>query len=720
MAIEHLTIQDRGLKSYILGIGAANDAWPGQFYLAENTNEYFYGAQDGSLIGPLLTAASEYISSHTDTATVDLNVTAGALTANVKLSAVAGQHLTAQADGIHAKALSIHTDSTAFAEIDVNYQLKFKQLLITQNTVDPTNSTLAAHLTAVGYNSGNLIYQESDMIILTTSHETWIQNGGNAGTTADFTKVSADVTDSYIRNLFSGVSGVSYNPGTGVFSLATNGVLDTHIRQSVARSVIGRSANTDGNVANIQSTANGHFLVQRTNALTFGLLEAGDIPAVAASKWTTTGSDIYRNSSVRIGSTTAPDGKLAITMPGGAVKNRAISITRDSGWSNSYIDSFATTSPAQRGFIIGGQNNVGTEVDLIWIDTYLQSIGFGQVPQARYDFAINEGINFRWSRSGNTEHALVNLNNSGDLIFRNTTGHYSFGRVADSLGGINPSANIHLFSPGAVSQESVFILEKAGGYGQTVFNTYYAASNNRGVRIALDGGAALLTLRGSDGGFSGHAVGVKTDSPLYDFHVTGNSYSSNGLWVGGGTVTMAAGVITAQNGFRINNAAASGQYLRGNGSNFVSSALLASDLSGGVPIANGGTGQSGLGTALQVLRTNATMTGTEWATIAPASYTFNNGLSESGGIVKFGGTAFTENRTLDIANFNWHVARGTGKVTFFNGTAGPSAFNIYNQDLEIISVTPWTALNGLIMYDDSGNRRRLTLRGNRLLVSDPL
>lgn len=715
---EHITIQNRGLKSAMLAIGAAFNAIPGQFYLATNTNEYFYGAQDGSLIGPIY--ATEYISTATDTNTIDLNVTTGTLTANVKVSAIAGQHITAETDGIYAKALTIHSGSSSYMEIDGNYQLKVKQLLVTDNTVDATNSTLSAHLTAVTYNAGNLIYQESDIIILTTSHETWIHNGGTAGTTADFTAISADVTDSYIRNLFSGVAPISYNPGTGVFTVATNGILDTHLRQSIACSIIARSANSTGNVADLQATTNGHFLVRRSNALTFGLLVDADIPAASASKWTTTGSDIYRNSSVRIGSTTAPDGKLAITMPGGSVRNRSISITRDGGWSNTYIDAYASTATSQRGIIIGGQNNVSAEVDLIWINTYLQSVGFGKVPEAPYDFAINEATSFRFSRAANTEHALVNMNNSGDLIFRSTTGHYAFGKVVDSLGAINPSANIHLFAPSAVSQESILVLEKAGGYGTTNFQTYYAASNNRGTRISVDGAGSLLTLRGSDAGYAGHAVGIKTDTPLYTLHVTGDTYSSNGLWVGGGTVTMATGVITAQNGFRVNNVAASGTYLRGNSSNFVGSALLASDLSGSVLPVNGGTGLSALGTALQQLRVNAGGTAIEWFNATPASYTFNNGLTESGGVVKFGGTALSADTTLPIADFNHFITRGTGKVTYFNTSAGPSAFNIYNQDLEIISVTPWSSLKGLILYDDSGNRRRLTLVGNRLTVSDPL
>lgn len=48
---------------------------------------------------------------------------------------------------------------------------------------------------------------------------------------------------------------------------------------------------------------------------------------------------------------------------------------------------------------------------------------------------------------------------------------------------------------------------------------------------------------------------------------------------------------------------------------------LSTGVTGSLPIANGGSGQTALGTALQVLRTNAAATGTEWATVAGGSYT---------------------------------------------------------------------------------------------------
>jgi hypothetical protein len=65
------------------------------------------------------------------------------------------------------------------------------------------------------------------------------------------------------------------------------------------------------------------------------------------------------------------------------------------------------------------------------------------------------------------------------------------------------------------------------------------------------------------------------------------------------TATVQGSIVNATTGFRVNNLAATGQYLRGNGTNFVSSSLLASDLSGDVTLGTQTAGNylASLGTA---------------------------------------------------------------------------------------------------------------------------
>jgi len=71
-----------------------------------------------------------------------------------------------------------------------------------------------------------------------------------------------------------------------------------------------------------------------------------------------------------------------------------------------------------------------------------------------------------------------------------------------------------------------------------------------------------------------------------------------GLMVGT-TTDPGAGIVNVATGYRIANAATSGNVLRGNGTNFISAQLAATDLTGILPVANGGTNcSSASGTCL--------------------------------------------------------------------------------------------------------------------------
>src|SRR5690606_11948701 len=73
---------------------------------------------------------------------------------------------------------------------------------------------------------------------------------------------------------------------------------------------------------------------------------------------------------------------------------------------------------------------------------------------------------------------------------------------------------------------------------------------------------------------AGGNVGIGTTNPSQLLEVAGNAYiNGGGLSVGDANFT--SGVVNAGTGFRIGNAAASNAVLRGNGTNFVSSAAAA-------------------------------------------------------------------------------------------------------------------------------------------------
>lgn len=110
---------------------------------------------------------------------------------------------------------------------DTTGELSVEQLLITDVTVDTTYGSLADFVDDDNdiYTSGGptpKIFEEGDIVILTNAQpneKTIIHNGGTTGTTADWTIISTNIDDIYIRSLFSGDNPISYNQSTGQFSL---------------------------------------------------------------------------------------------------------------------------------------------------------------------------------------------------------------------------------------------------------------------------------------------------------------------------------------------------------------------------------------------------------------------------------------------------------------------------------------------------------------------
>lgn len=84
---------------------------------------------------------------------------------------------------------------------------------------------------------------------------------------------------------------VTVNPGVSTnVSIIANGISDSLIRQSAGVSVVGRSANSAGNVADITASANGQFLARSGNALSFVSLASTNYDLVAGANVTITPS----------------------------------------------------------------------------------------------------------------------------------------------------------------------------------------------------------------------------------------------------------------------------------------------------------------------------------------------------------------------------------------------------------------------------------------------
>lgn len=136
------------------------------------------------------------------------------------LSANANNKLLTGTDGgLHVLDLTIAAGSASRLSYNsATSELSLTSLGITSVSVDTTSANLAAFI-AASYTAGTE-FQEGDVVIITTSGETFIHNGGTTGTATDFTVIETpNVTDAYIRNLFSSANtAINYNPATGVFT----------------------------------------------------------------------------------------------------------------------------------------------------------------------------------------------------------------------------------------------------------------------------------------------------------------------------------------------------------------------------------------------------------------------------------------------------------------------------------------------------------------------
>ena len=119
--------------------------------------------------------------------------------------------------------VGISSDSANYAELVTeggDLKLKLKPLTITDVAVDTAAASLAAWVSS-NYTSGDE-KQEGDIIILTAVSgraQTFIHNGGTAGTTADFAEIEGgDVTAAEVRAALSASAGINYNASTGEFT----------------------------------------------------------------------------------------------------------------------------------------------------------------------------------------------------------------------------------------------------------------------------------------------------------------------------------------------------------------------------------------------------------------------------------------------------------------------------------------------------------------------
>lgn len=153
--------------------------------------------------------------------------------------------------------------------------------------IDSTNSVLYAYIsgtwTAMGTVANNSVTYAKMQDISATDRLLGRDTAG-AGDPEEITVgggIEFTGSGGIQRSALSG--DVSAPAGSGTTTIGANKVLDSMIRQSAACSVIGRSANSTGDVADVTASANDTVLLRRSNALTFGNIETNNIAGSAVT-----------------------------------------------------------------------------------------------------------------------------------------------------------------------------------------------------------------------------------------------------------------------------------------------------------------------------------------------------------------------------------------------------------------------------------------------------
>lgn len=283
--------------------------------------------------------------------------------------------------------------------------------------------------------------------------------------------------------------------------------------------------------------------------------------------------------------------------------------------------------------------------------------------------------------SGSVANSLT-FNTSGGAT-AGTTYNGSAARTIDySTVGAAASGHTHSYLPldgGTLTGQLISTLANntATGSGQIYLNGTTGNRidwNGNGVAAPAfttrSAGTKLVLYPAVSASAVDYALGIESGNMWFS---TTENTASGFKWYHGTTNTMSllsTGILSVVTGFRINNAATSGQYLRGNGTNFVSSAIQAAD----VPTLNQNTTGSA-GSVSNALTIGSYLTGTSYngsaaVTIAVDATTANTGSK----IVARDVNGDIYSRYCNASYFNSSDDVNAGTVTYIMAKFGDNYF----------------------------------------------
>lgn len=149
--------------------------------------------------------------------------------------------------------------------------------------------TLGAALPVGSGGTGQTTYTNGQLLIGNTTGNTLAKATLTAGTGISVTNGAGSISiaatnNGTVTSVATG-TGLTGGPitGTGTVSVATNGITDTLLRQSAGLSVIGRSTNTTGNVADVAAASDHQVLRRSGTAVGFGSVALNQAAAVTGT-----------------------------------------------------------------------------------------------------------------------------------------------------------------------------------------------------------------------------------------------------------------------------------------------------------------------------------------------------------------------------------------------------------------------------------------------------
>lgn len=276
--------------------------------------------------------------------------------------------------------------------------------------------------------------------------------------------LSNTLTDSYIfvgngSNEATGVpvSGDLTLANTGIATIGNNAISNAKIRQGVATSIIGRSANSTGNVADIAAVSDNTILKRASGALSFGTIVDAEIDAAASISIT----------------------KLAIGTNDGTARVLT-SLSGTNSWaqiSNVHVATGAAILASKIGLLTGLTRTIGI---IAATDTLLQ--GLSKAVSSNGDsFGATMKI-------GTNDASDLNLLCSGDVIFKVTenAGAYTPKYILIGDQAVSSAATNECMTVGTTSQETTVGI----GIGLSLVNRITVSANDPTL-IAIQQGDSI-------------------------------------------------------------------------------------------------------------------------------------------------------------------------------------------------------------------------------------